>query len=78
VATKNNPGTFDCYDKLEPDEPYFLVRAKDVQAPALVRAWAKERRLMIERGEKPLDDLEAVREALQCVTDMETWRAERQ
>jgi len=76
MGTKSSPKPFDCYANLYPDEPYFLVRAKDLQAPDLVRAWARERRLRVGRGECPLEDLEQVREALQCATDMEAWRAD--
>lgn len=76
MGTKSSPKPFDCYANLYPDEPYFLVRAKDLQAPELVRAWARERRLRVGRREHPLEDLEQVREALQCATDMEAWRAD--
>lgn len=40
MGTKNDPGTYDCYAKLEPDEPYFLLKSTDLVAPYLVRAWA--------------------------------------
>lgn len=39
MATKNNPGKFDCLAKCADDEPYFLLRAKDPVAPAFVKAW---------------------------------------
>lgn len=29
MGTKNNPGKYDCYAKLEPDEPHFVLRGKD-------------------------------------------------
>lgn len=40
MGTKNNPGQFDCYAKLEPDEPHFVLRGRDPLAGTLVRAWA--------------------------------------
>ena len=40
MATKNNPGKFDCYDKAEPDEPMFVLLARDARAPLLVELWA--------------------------------------
>ena len=43
MGTKNNPGKYDCYDKLDPDEPYFVLRAKDPSAPYLIRIWEKLR-----------------------------------
>ncbi len=39
MSTKNNPGQYDCYAKLDPDEPYFLFRAKDPSAAYLIRIW---------------------------------------
>lgn len=41
MATKNNPGQFDCYAKADPDEPLFTLRAKDPRAPYLVELWAQ-------------------------------------
>jgi hypothetical protein len=29
-----------CYDKADPDEPLFVLRAQDRLAPVLVRLWA--------------------------------------
>lgn len=43
MGTKNNPGNYDCYAKLDPDEPYFVLRAKDPSATYLVRIWEKLR-----------------------------------
>lgn len=40
MGTKNNPGQFDCYAKLDPDEPYFTLRSTDETGPFLVRIWA--------------------------------------
>jgi hypothetical protein len=40
MGTKNNPGTYDCYDKAEPDEPMFVLLARDPTASTFVRAWA--------------------------------------
>lgn len=40
MSTKRNPGPYACYDKLDPDEPFFVLRAKDPLAPAVVEAWA--------------------------------------
>lgn len=43
MSTKNDPGKYDCYAKLADDEPYFVLRAKDPHAPALVELWASLR-----------------------------------
>lgn len=39
MGTKLNPGQYDCYAKLEPDEPYFLLCSKDPIGEYLVSAW---------------------------------------
>lgn len=43
MSTKQDAGPFDCYAKLFDDEPYFVLRAKDPDAPAIVEAWAQRR-----------------------------------
>lgn len=43
MGTKNNPGEFDCYQAAEPDEPYFMLLARDPLAPILVGLWASIR-----------------------------------
>lgn len=40
MATKNDPGKFDCYAAAEPDEPMFHLLARDPVGSYLVRAWA--------------------------------------
>lgn len=66
MGTKNNPSQFDCYAKAEPDEPIFVLLARDRYAPTLVWLWATLREL---DGEDP----EKVREARQCIADMMAW-----
>jgi hypothetical protein len=74
VGTKNNPSTFDCYAKLDPDEPHFVLMARDASAPGLVRRWAQRRQEDINTGRKPLEDQRQVDEALQCADTMDAWR----
>lgn len=69
MGTKNNPGTYDCYENAEPDEPMFVLLARDEQAPRLVRQWANRRRLM---GENEA----MINEAFACAEAMEQWRKE--
>lgn len=66
MATKNNPGQFDCYAKAEPDEPLFVLLARDKHAPTLVWLWAALRELDDEKPEKIL-------EAQECMTAMMAW-----
>lgn len=48
MGTKNNPGKFDCYAKADPDEPIFILRAKDPLASFLVNLWASFAKTMHE------------------------------
>lgn len=70
MATKNNPGEFDCYENAGPDEPLFVLLARDETAPATIRHWVS-RRLV---GENNLVDDPQIVEALQCADSMEAWR----
>ena len=67
MGTKNNPGKFDCYANAEPDEPMFILLARDKHAPILVHFWAVLRELA---GE----DIAKVREARDCALAMVNWR----
>ena len=68
MGTKNNPGKFDCYEKAEPDEPVFVLLARDPRAALLVRLWAE---LALTDGQPS----EKVDEAFNCATNMEAWRS---
>lgn len=65
MGTKNNPGKWDCYDKAEPDEPMFVLLARDPQAATLVRQWAHDR---FRRR-----DFDKAVEAMKCADAMEEW-----
>jgi hypothetical protein len=43
MATKNNPGRFDCYAAARPDEQMFTLLERDPMAPYLVAIWAQLR-----------------------------------
>lgn len=66
MGTKNNPGSFDAYEKAEPNEPMFVLLARDPQAPILVDLWAYIRQ---ELGEHP----DKLAEARQLARDMRIW-----
>lgn len=68
MGTKLNPGQFDCYDAAEPDEPMFVLLARDPIAPELVRRWARERRKLNGESAK-------TREADACADAMESWHS---
>jgi len=66
MGTKNNPGRFDCYDKAEPDEPMFVLLARDKTAPLLVDMW-----VMLQ---DEIND-EKHHEAKQCAEKMREWHS---
>ncbi len=67
MGTKNNPGDYDCYDNAEPDEPMFVLLARDRMAPDLIELWANGRMM---EGEDPAK----VAEARSCAEAMREWR----
>lgn len=69
MGTKNNPGKYDCYHNAHPDEPMFVLLARDPMAPVLVRLWADLRAHSAGNPSK-------VAEARACAVAMEKWRAE--
>jgi hypothetical protein len=75
MGTKNNPGKFDCFANAEPDEPMFVLLARDVAAPIVVELWAAEREALINAGKKPESDRAMVDEAHHCASQMRSWRA---
>lgn len=74
MGTKNNPGKFDCYANAEPDEPMFILLARDASAPEVVEDWAADRMRAIVLGLKPKSDLPMVDEAQRCAESMRAWR----
>ena len=74
MGTKANPGDFDCYANAMPDEPMFVLLARDPDFCRLVREWARRRELDIDCGERPESDIVMVEEARQCATDGQKWR----
>lgn len=67
MGSKEQPGKFDCYANAEPDEPMFVLLARDRHAPSLVRIWAQLREVEDEDPEK-------IQEALDCANNMQEWR----
>lgn len=76
MGTKNNPGNFDCYGNAEPDEPMFILLARDACAPAAVDKWAEYREGLIKLGIKPESDRPMLEEARRCAENMRSWRKE--
>lgn len=74
MGTKAQEERNGCWAKAMDGEVMFILLARDIGAPALVRAWADERMEQITAGMRPKADLEQVQEAYQCATRMEAWR----
>jgi hypothetical protein len=55
-----------CYDKADPDEPIFVLRAQDALAARTVLFWAEE-------ANKAGADSSKVAEARKCAAAMEKW-----
>lgn len=86
MATKNNPGKYDCYAAAQPDEPLFILRANDELAPHIVRIWAmcrfgapseeiidQVRLARIAAKKKPFN-ISKMEEAVYCAISMEEWK----
>ncbi len=67
MATKNNPGKFDCYENADPDEPMFVLLGRDPTAPILVDLWVKIRR------ELACTEPEKLAEAEACALALTRW-----
>jgi hypothetical protein len=67
MATKNNPGAFDCYDKAAPDEPMFVLLGRDPTASFLVWLWVKIRRELGHSEPAKMAEAEA------CATALSHW-----
>ena len=74
MGTKNHPGKFDCHANALPDEPMFVLLARDPGAPELVEEWARSRAQGIAIGQYPASDAPKIMEAMDCAMNMRKWR----
>ena len=74
MGTKNNPGVFDCYANALPDEPMFVLLARDPDFQRLLLEWAERRSFDIRCGERPESDRGMVQEAIECGKRGAEWR----
>lgn len=80
MATKNQPGEFDCYGAADPDEPIFILRSTDRLAPLIVETWAAfyrftKKQINDEEGESMTpDQARKYTEALNTARAMREWR----
>lgn len=74
MGTKENPGRFDCYENALPDEPMFVLLARDPDFNYFVQEWAARRVRDVLCGERPDTDMEMVNEAYSCAVAGQNWR----
>jgi len=76
MGTKNNPGEYDCYENAEPDEPMFVLLARDPLAAQTVKYWADLRAIHMTHVHSidPHEELKKIDEARDCAADMEAWK----
>jgi len=70
MGTKEKPGQFDCYANAAPNEPMFVLLARDPSAHLLVGLWA------LIRDKLGDEDPEKIEEARVCADAMRDWLAE--
>lgn len=69
--TRTNPGPVDYHALAEPDEPMFVLLARDPLAPVLVRLWA-ELRAATEIPNRA--EMLKRQHAIECADQMDAWR----
>lgn len=74
MGSKLNPGKFDFYENALPDEPIFVLLARDDSAPELIEGWAGQRIYDMAVGKRPRSDMDLVEEAQNCAKNMRRWR----
>jgi hypothetical protein len=73
MATKRNPGKYDCYENAEPDEPLFVLLASS-RVSLLAMCAAFLGLLWHALFRRPSDPAK-VSEAADCARGMRGWRA---
>lgn len=76
-AWRSRKAAYDCLGKKEPDEPIFVLLARDSAGPSAIKVWATLWLQEISLGLRPKADRDQVTEALKIATDMEIWRRDR-
>lgn len=74
MGTKNNPGVYDCYAVAGPDEPMFILLARDPLAPILVELWAALREQHGCANHPQRSHSDKATEARKCAETMREYR----
>ena len=67
MATKLDPGKYNCLARAKEDEPYFMLLGRDATAPLVVLAWC------VLRTRMGLNDPEQLQEARDCAVAMQAY-----
>lgn len=73
MESKLNPNPQGCLAKALPDEPFFVLLARDCCAQDAIRFWADQRAQLGVEGDRR-QDAEQLTEALETAEAMEQWR----
>jgi hypothetical protein len=78
MSTKEDPGKWDCYANLLPNEPYYLLMGRSRLAPLLVRMELMTRRWEITLGLRPntAEEHAQIAEGFRCLSEMEIFGRE--
>ena len=63
----------DCYEKAEPDEPVFTLRAHDMTAPVVVGVWIVFQFVVDLIAQQPVCPVAKLREAFECALAMRSY-----
>ncbi len=74
METKANPNPNSCLARALPHEPFFVLLARDITAPAVIRFWCEQRMALVinDEMERHTDQIE---EAMTTADEFERWRA---
>ena len=73
METKANPNPDGCLAKALPDEPFFVLLARDLTAPGTIRFWA-DQRAQASVDDEHYQDAGQLTEAFETADAMEAWR----
>ena len=74
METKNNPGERSCYVNALPDEPMFVLLARDPDFSRLIMEWSSRRIRDVVCGDRPESDMELVNDAYNTAAAGAKWR----
>lgn len=74
MGTKTEPGEHDCYGEALPDEPMFVLLARDPDFKDVVEYWAWKRLHRYVHSNMESGDEAQIEEAMKCAAAGDRWR----